>query len=658
MNDKTLQLLEFPAIRAQVAGYALSGLGRELAETLSPKTRAAAVAELLQETSEARWLLESAGAPPLYGLADLREAFRRAAIGGVLDPLSLQSIGDFLRGCRKTREFMLKRTVQAPMVAGYALRLTALPDLEAAIERCIRDGQVANEASPELRRLRREIGRLQDKIKSKLQQLLAAPGAREWLQEAVVSFKEGRQVLLVKAAQRQKVPGVVVGSSGSGGTLFIEPQAVTEYGAELRQLSAAEQEEVHRILAMLSAAVAAVLTELEPNLEIMAQYDLAFAKARFSRATGGIAPRLNEQGYILLKTARHPLLPGTPEPLDLIIGRDYRSLVITGPNTGGKTVALKTVGLLTLMAQTGLHVPAAAGSELAVFATVLADIGDGQSIAQSLSTFSAHITNITAILGQCGPRSLVLLDEVGTGTDPAEGAALATAILEYLYEQGAVTVASTHYPEIKQYALDAPGFRNGAMAFDRHNLKPLYRLIIGQPGASQALWIAAKLGMLPAVLAKAEQRLAGISSLRQDVAELPDTPVLPGEIFPAAEEAPVDPVPAPVPAEAAPPELPDAPLPERPAVKIGDRVSVPFLGEQGVVCTAPDAKGRIRVLIKGKKMDLPLQRVQLLIPAEQLYPENYDLNIVLLSKEERRLKHRMKRKHLPGAARVVNPDEQ
>ncbi|TCL76893.1 MutS2 family protein [Hydrogenispora ethanolica] len=647
MNDRTLQILEFPAILAQVADLALSGLGRSLAGALTPRTQAAAVAELLRETSEARWILESAGAPPLYGLADLSETFRRAEIGAVLDPLALQGIADFLRGCRKTREFMLKRLdqPQAAMVAGYALGLVPLPELETEIERCIRDGQVADDASPELRRTRREMARLQDRIQSKLQQLLAAPAAREWLQEAVVSFKEGRYVLLVKAAQRQKVPGAVVGSSGSGATLFIEPQAVTQYTAALRQLEAAEQEEVRRILAQLSAEVAARIAELSRDLEIMAQYDLAFAKARFSRASGGVAPALNETGRIRLAGARHPLLAGTPVPLDLAIGQDYRSLVITGPNTGGKTVALKTVGLLTLMAQAGLHIPAAAGSELAVFEEVLADIGDGQSIAQSLSTFSAHITNIIAILGQCGQRSLVLIDEVGTGTDPAEGAALATAILEYLYQRGAVTLASTHYPEIKQYALTAPGFRNGAMAFDRQNLKPLYRLVVGQPGASQALWIAAKLGMFPEILANAEARLAGASSLRQpDPAAPPEASALP--------DGPVEPAP---PAASAPPE---AVTPAGPAVKIGDMVSVPFLAEKGVVCTAPDAKGRIRVLIKGKKMELPLQRVELLIPAEQLYPADYDLNIVLLTKEERRLKHQMGRKHLPGVARVVSPEEQ
>lgn len=650
MNEKTIALLEFPIIRAQVAELAVSGLGRNLAEDLTPKTNRAAVRQSLQETTEAKEILESSGTPPLYGLADLTETFRKLEIGGVLDSLSLQGIADFLRGCRKTREFMSKRLDQAPLVAGYALRLAPFPDLEAEIERCIADGTVVSDATSELRRLRREIGRIQDKIKSKLQQILLAPEAREWLQEPVVTMKEGRPALLVKASHRQRVPGAVIGSSGSGNTVFIEPQAIRELNNDLKQLEGAEQEEVYQILATLSGAVALHILELQQNLEIMAQYDLAFAKARFSRAVRGVAPDLNESGRIVLREARHPLLAGQPVPLNFEIGRDYRSLVITGPNTGGKTVALKTIGLLTLMAQAGLHIPAASGSQIAIFEEVLADIGDGQSITQSLSTFSAHLNNIIDILKHCGNRTLVLLDEIGTGTDPSEGAALAAAILETLYELGAITVASTHYPEIKHFAQTTVGFKNGAMAFDRQNLQPLYRLSIGRPGESQAFWIAAKLGMPRLVLDKAEQRLDGKSSLVSEPEVDPPQPDTPE--FPAIEAFPV---PAPPPVV----EPPGSNEPAREAtIKVGDLVSVPSLGEKGVVCSTPDAKGRIRVLIKGKKAELPVKRLQLLIPAEKLYPEDYDLNIVLLSKEERRRKHQMERKHVPGATRIISPEEQ
>lgn len=656
MNRKTMELLEFPKIKEMLAECALSKLGRKMAEDLTPRTNITAISGILQETSEARLLLEAAGTPPLHGLADLSETLGKLKAGGVLDPLSLQAVGDFLRGCRRTKVFMEKRLELAPIVAGYSYGLTTLEDLEAEIERCIVDGTVCDDASSELRKIRKEIKKLQDKIKSKLQQLLLSAEAKTWLQETVISVKDSRQVLMVKAAYKHQVPGIVIGSSGSGGTLFVEPLAVHQLSNELKVLEGSEQEEVYRILAGLSGQLSEKSIQIESNLEIMAQYDLAFAKAKFSRIYNGTAPAINDQGRVKLIQAKHPLLLEQAVPLDFFIGTDYRTLVITGPNTGGKTVALKTIGLLTMMAQAGLHIPAGIGSEIAVFKEVLADIGDGQNIAQSLSTFSAHITNIIAILNDCGRQTLTLIDEVGTGTDPAEGAALAIAILEFLYEKGGVTIASTHYPEIKHYALQTPGFKNGCMAFDRENLKPLYRLIIGQPGQSNALWIAAKLGMAETVLKKAQRQLGNsipekVSVANQRlVAEPEETAVVSQtEISePAREES------AKIPAEESVPQLEKV----KPNLKIGDLVRIPFLNEQGVVCSLPDSKGKIRVLIKDKKMELPVKRVQLHTPAEQLYPENYDLNVVLLSKEERRQKHQMERKHVPGVSRIVSKDEQ
>ncbi|NLW46426.1 MAG: hypothetical protein GXY86_03695 [Firmicutes bacterium] len=655
MNQKTMELLEFPKIKEMLAECALSKLGRKMAEDLTPRIKITAVGEILRETTEAKLLLEAAGTPPLHGLADLTEVLGRLKAGGVLDPLSLQAIGDFLRGCRRTRDFMQKRLELAPMVAGYSYGITSLEELEAEIERCIIDGTIGDDASPGLRKIRRDIKKLQDRIKSKLQQLLLSAEAKTWLQETVISVKDSRQVLMVKAAYKQHVPGVVLGSSGSGGTLFVEPLAVHRLSNELKVLEGSEQEEVYRILATLSGLLSEKTIQLESNLEIMAQYDLAFAKARFSRMLKGTAPTLNEKGRIKLVGAKHPLLTEQAVPLDLYIGTDYRTLVITGPNTGGKTVALKTIGLLTIMAQAGLHIPVETESEISIFREVLADIGDGQNIAQSLSTFSAHITNIIAILKDSDKQTLTLLDEVGTGTDPAEGAALAIAILEFLHEKGGVTAASTHYPEIKNYALHTPGFRNGCMAFDRENLQPLYRLIIGQPGESNALWIAAKLGMAQAVLEKAERQLTG--------SNLEKAPIISERIIADPEQATaVTLIEAIKPDQEEPPEIltesKQQPKKTKPNLKIGDLVRIPFLNEQGVVCSAPDSKGKIRVLVKDKKMELSAKRVQLHIPAKQLYPEDYDLNVVLLSKEERRQKHQMERKHIPGFSRVISEDEQ
>ncbi len=655
MNQKIINLLNFTEIRKQLAECALSKLGRKLAEDLVPRTNLPAVTDMLRETTEAKLLLEAAGSPPLHGLSDLSETFQKLRASGILDPLSLQAVSDFLRGCRRTREFMQKRLELAPMVAGYSYGITPFVELETEIERCIVDGMVTDDASSDLRKIRREIKKLQDKIKGKLQQLIIAPEAKTWLQESVVSIRDSRQVLMVKAAYKHQIPGVVLGSSGSGGTLFVEPLAVHHLSNELKVAEGLEQEEIYRILGELSGKVGEKINQIESNLEIMAQYDLAFAKARFSRMINGTAPALNEAGQIRLIRARHPLLVDEAVPLDFYIGIDYRTLVITGPNTGGKTVALKTIGLLTIMAQSGLHIPAATGSEIAIFQDILADIGDGQNIAQSLSTFSAHITNIIAILKDCGKRTMTLLDEVGTGTDPAEGAALAIAILEYLHEKGGVTVASTHYPEIKHYALEAPGFKNGCMAFDRENLKPLYRLIIGQPGESNALWIAAKLGMPQPVLKKAERQLENYHYEKTSITDDPlNSEPEQVKISPLLEELQAQPEQH-LDHQAAPnkPVVKD-----QPNLKVGDLVKIPFLNEQGIVCSPPDSKGKLRVIVKEKKMELSVKRVQLHIPAEQLYPENYDLNIVLLSKEERRQKHLMGRKHTPGVARVVSEDEQ
>jgi DNA mismatch repair protein MutS2 len=670
LHQKTIELLEFQTIKTMLADYTYSNLGRKMIDKLTANCHLSAVMQMLQETTEARLILDTAGTPPMYGLADIEELLSKTKAGGILDPVSLQAIADFLRGCRKTREFMEKRLELAPLVARYALGITPLPGLEEEINRCIVDSMVANDASSNLKKIRKEIARIQEKIKTKLQQILLSPEAKLWLQEPIISIRESRQVLMVKANYKNKLPGIVLGSSNSGGTLFMEPLAVHQLSNELKTLEGAEQEEIYQILSGLSGAVGAVALEIEKNTEIMSQYDLAFAKARLSRAMHAIAPVVNERGFINIKGGCHPLLTEKPIPLDFYIGEtghsgyNYRTLVITGPNTGGKTVALKTIGLLTLMTQTGLHIPAESGTEIAVFREILADIGDGQNISQSLSTFSAHISNIIGILGKCSRDSLVLIDEVGTGTDPAEGSALAIAILEYLYAKGAVTIASTHYPEIKTYALSTPGFRNGSMAFDRENLQPLYRLIIGQPGESNALWIAEKLGLPMEVLENAKKHLPGerteLPALQPLNMNSPHNDysaekfaTLPVPATPEAKDN--QPVKSPVNSET--PSLAPTPAPEKIKVKVGDLVTVPYLNEKGVICSEPDTKGRIRVLIKGKKMELPVKRIQLLIPGEELYPENYDLNIVTLSKEERKLKHQFEKKHVAGIERVVSEDE-
>jgi DNA mismatch repair protein MutS2 len=657
MDQKTMELLEFTTVKALLADLTYSNLGRRLAESLVPKTNLSAIRGMINETTEALAILDGAGSPPFAGLSGIDSLVEEAKTGRVLEPTGLRQIGDFMRGCRRTREFMTRRLEIAPRVAGYALGLAVYEELETEIDRCIIDDFVVDDASSALKKLRKEITRLQEKIKAKLHQIILSPEAKLLLQEPVVGYKESRPVLMVKAGQKQRLPGMVLSSSASGNTLFVEPAAVHQLGNELRATETAEQEEVYQILAGLSGEVCERVDGLEHNMEIMTQYDFAFAKAKLSRSMQGTEPGLNQTGWINLIRARHPLLTETAVPLEFQIGSDYRSLVITGPNTGGKTVALMTIGLLTLMAQSGLHIPAGPGSEIAICREVLADIGDGQNIAQSLSTFSAHIANIIDILDRCGPETLVLLDEVGTGTDPAEGAALAIAILEHLSEKGALTVASTHYPEIKQYALTKPGFKNGCMAFDRENLRPLYRLIIGQPGESNALWIAEKLGMTPGILTRARRELsrgadAGPRPVPTDIPH-PDETV----DQPESSAGPAANLPEPgLPPKRGPKSAPASQTVERP-LQVGDLVQIPSMDEKGIVCTLPDAKGRVRVQIKGKKMEIAAKRVKLQIPADQLYPEDYDLDIVLLSKEERRLKKRIAKGKAPGIMREIRPEE-
>lgn len=642
MNKKTIELLEFPAVKTLLAGETLSGLGKRLVDELTPETRQQAVENMLRETTEAQIILETGGSPPMYGLMDLHETLQKAKTGGVLTPSALTAVGDFLRGCRATKKYMTKHLLHAPMVAGYAEGLASLPELENEITESIENNTVSSRACPRLKKIRERMRRLQEKIHDMLYKIMSAAQAKGLLQEAVVSMKNSRHVLMVKSEYKEKLAGIVHGKSGSGGTLFIEPLAVHRMGNEWRILESEEQEEVYRILSCLSAKVQDCLVELERNLEIMARYDFALAKGRLSRKMQGCAPELNKTAQVLLVGARHPLLKEKPVPLDFAIGYHYRTLVITGPNTGGKTVALKTIGLLALMTQAGLHIPAAPESRMPVFSNILADIGDGQNIAHSLSTFSSHITNIIEIMGYCRPNTLVLLDEVGTGTDPVEGSALAIAVLEYFHQGGAVTVATTHYPEIKNYALRTDGFINGSMAFDRESLQPLYRLITGRPGESNALWIAEKLGMSRAVISRAKtcmEREPEEDFLKSQNDDRPpaDFSFIPGSPSPVT--------------------TPDREVKKESSIKIGDLVSIPAYNEKGVVCTAPDAKGRIRVLVKGKKMEIQKKRVRLLIPAEELYPEEYDLDVVFLDKKDRKLKKQMARRHLPGTTRILSPEE-
>jgi DNA mismatch repair protein MutS2 len=529
---KTLATLEFDKILARLAGLCQTTAGRELALALRPSSDYAEVVRRQRLTAEARRLLELKPNLSLGAARDVRPHAQKGALAGILEPSELLDVHATLSLASSVRATVVRLGIDLPLLRDIAHRLADLSPLVADIARCINQrAEVTDDASRVLSDLRREVRHAHDRLTARLQHILASAGGRQAIQEPIVTLRDGRYVIPVKADMRGQIPGVVHDVSGSGATVFLEPLETVELGNAWRELQVEEQREVERILRALSVSVGRAAGDIEATVEALAALDLALAKAKLGEALGAkdIPYFGEEQSWLArgsvelrLVNARHPLLTGDVVPISLAVGKtergeSYSILLITGPNTGGKTVALKTVGLLSLMAQAGLPVPADEGSRLPVFASVHADIGDEQSIEQSLSTFSSHVGNIIHILGQMKRNSLVLLDELAAGTDPTEGSALAQAILERLLEVGCTTVATTHHGHLKVFAHVTPGITNASVEFDPESLAPTYHLTIGLPGQSNALAIAARLGMPEDVLDRAR---AGIAPDRQQVESL------------------------------------------------------------------------------------------------------------------------------------------
>lgn len=498
------RVLEFDKVVALLAARALTAPGRELAEALRPAATPQEARARLADTGEARRLLDREGEPPFEGVGDLRPVLGRAARGAAAEPAELLGLGRTLAAGRRLRRFLEGRAEAFPRLAVLAGGIGDFPGLLAEIRRCITpEGDVADDASPELAALRRRSRDLQARLRERLEAMVRSQALRPYLQEPLVTLREDRFVLPVRQEHRAQVPGIVHDQSASGATLFIEPVAVVELNNDLRRVSLEMRREEERALLGLSRRVAREGEALAATGAVLARLDLVLACGRLGRDMGATAPELGEDGVIDLPGARHPLLGERAVPVDVRLGRDFVTLVITGPNTGGKTVTLKTLGLLVLMAQSGLHVPAAPGSRVAFFGQVFADIGDEQSIEQSLSTFSSHMRNLVRIAAAAGPGTLVLLDELGAGTDPAEGAALGMALLEHLQAAGARTAATTHLSELKTFAYAREGMQNASVEFDVETLAPTYRLAIGLPGRSNAFEIAARLGLAPEIVRRA-----------------------------------------------------------------------------------------------------------------------------------------------------------
>ncbi|UAC47498.1 endonuclease MutS2 [Bacillus aquiflavi] len=517
MHERTFKVLEFAKVREQLVNHVSSSLGREKVENLLPSSKFEEVIKLQEETDEAVKVLRLKGNVPLGGIFDIRTHIKRAEIGGMLSPHELMQVASTIHSSRIMKRFieeLANEKIDIPILLSFAHRIVVLAELEEKIKTAVDDnGDVLDSASDRLRTLRHQLRGNEARIRSKLEGMIRSANAQKMLSDAIITIRNDRFVIPVKQEYRGHYGGIIHDQSSSGQTLFIEPQSIVQLNNELQEIRVKEQQEIERILTHLTAAVAESNSFLLEIVHILASFDFIFAKARYGNSIKGSKPLINNQGVINLFKARHPLISADEVIAnDFSLGKDYTTMVITGPNTGGKTVTLKTVGLCTLMAQAGLQIPALDGSQLAVFAEVYADIGDEQSIEQNLSTFSSHMVNIVDILLHADCNSLVLFDELGAGTDPQEGAALAISILDEVYNRGARVIATTHYPELKAYGYNREGVINASVEFDIETLSPTFKLLIGVPGRSNAFEIAKRLGLNEKVIKNAKTYISADSS--------------------------------------------------------------------------------------------------------------------------------------------------
>ena len=521
MNEKALHTLEYDKIIQKLVGYAVSPMAKERAAELRPSSAISDIAIWQQETTEATVMALKKGSPSFGGFREIRPQLKRASMAGVLSVAELMAIGEFAYVCRKVKNYARKENKDEvyPRLDEYFDLIIPLDKLENEISICIlSETEISDDASAGLRSVRKEIKISNDRVKDHLNGIINSSAYRNMLQDFVVTIRNDRYCVPVKAEYRSSFPGMIHDQSNTGSTLFMEPLSVIQLNNKIKELQAKEKEEIEKILLMLSDLVTANAISIEGNLELLTQLDFIFAKAALSMSMDATQPQFNTKGYIDIHKGRHPLLdPKTVVPTDIYLGKDFTTLLITGPNTGGKTVALKTLGLFTLMGQAGLHIPAFDNSELAVFDNVFADIGDEQSIEQSLSTFSAHMTNIVRIMDQVTDNSLVLFDELGAGTDPTEGAALAIAIIKALLEREIRTAVTTHYSELKVFALSTDHVENACCEFSVETLRPTYKLLIGIPGKSNAFAISKRLGLQDYILDSAKEFISQDEAKFEDV---------------------------------------------------------------------------------------------------------------------------------------------
>jgi MutS2 family protein len=634
MNVQTFEVLEFNRIKEIIASFALTVEGKHQVMNLTPSTNKKQVQGWQEELTEAVAILRLSSSVPIHGLDGMEQILKGLNKGVALKPEQLSKLLHFLDCCSKMRRFMKDKEFLAPNVASYIHSISELPDLAKEIQRCIRNGIIDDYASKELLKIRKQKIILEERLKEKVLQILKSSKYKSYLQEAVVSQRDGRFVIPIKKEYRNKIKGNVIDTSASGSTIFLEPEELALGQEQLNWVLLEEDQEVEKILFFLTGLVESHEVEIRLAMETMIHYDFLFAKAKYSRVIDGLPVEINEDHHIQLINAKHPLLGSNAVPLNIELGNGCHALVITGPNTGGKTVTIKTVGLFTLMVQSGLHLPVSNGSKMSIFHKVLVDIGDGQSIEQNLSTFSSRIVNIVEILKESNDRTLVLLDELGSGTDPSEGMGLATAILEQLYLKGCTLLATTHYSEIKEFAYQHEAFINGSMEFDLETLRPTYRLQIGKGGESQAFAIALKLGLHPKIIEKAhfitykESKQYDSNATDSRIEQELDKQIIINRHQIRSKKTT---------------EVTNVSY-----FSMGDNVIVNPSKEIGIVYKGPDPVGNYIVQVKGTKHEINHKRLQLYISKQELYPDDYDFDIVFDSKDNRKKKKQLGKRHVEG----------
>lgn len=632
-----MDILEFSKIIDMLCDQAITLSGKEKLVRLQPFLDEVEVKNRMRETTEAKRVIESLGNPPISSMVDMDTIMITIKQEGLLTPEQLTTVGTFLVSCRRLRQYLKRSEYLQVGICYYWSSIEEIVELTDEIERSIRNNKVDDYASNYLRDIRRKMESIQNDIRNKLEQLLK--NKKECFSDSFVVTRNGRLVLPVKKEYKHQISGSIVDKSATGATYFIEPTVVNKLEEELSICQIDEENEIRRILYSLTAKVAEYYESIKSNMDIMETLDILFAKGKLSTAMNGIPVTINSDRYIKIVKGKHPLLNAKEVvPLDFTLGDGKRGIVITGPNTGGKTVALKTVGLLSLMAQSGLHVPVGEGSIFSMNDIVLCDIGDGQSISENLSTFSAHIKNIVSILKEVSSDSLVLLDELGSGTDPAEGMGIAIAILEKLLEERCLFVATTHYPQVKEYAEKTEYLINARMAFDRESLKPLYQLEIGVSGESCALYIAQRFGFPGDMLIRAHEEAyknsKGINESKMGEILLGNE--IPNSIGKTSRSN----------RSKIKKEVPKKEK-SNPGGKfhMGDSVIVYPQKVIGIVYEEANEKGEVNVQIQGRKRLVNHKRLKLKASAAELYPEEYDFSVIFDSVENRKARHQMTRKY-------------